>query len=118
MFNWLLIFKQEMFFFQRGWIYRLEPIWADEMFNTCLKGGPAVLVVPRNPKIKLSPGTVLLGLGSAFLTFASQQKSLRNTRPGRGNPEQLYGFHLMLASDPIITAINDHQKLITCQALC
>lgn len=93
-------------------------MWADEMFNTCLKGGPAVFVVQRNPKIKLSPGTILLGLGSTFLTFASQQKSLRNTRPGRGHPEQLYRLHLMLESDPIIIAMNDYQKLITHQALC
>lgn len=77
MFNWLLIFKQETVFFQKGKIYYLEPIWADEVFNTHLKEESGAFAVQRNPKIKLSPGTV-------FPPFAPQQKSLSNPRPGWG----------------------------------
>lgn len=39
----------------------LEPIWADEMFNMCLKGGPGIFVVQRIPKIQPWPGTIFLG---------------------------------------------------------
>lgn len=52
-------------------MYCLAPIRADKTFNMCLKGRPGILVVQRNLKIKLSPGTVLLGVGGGgcFLTF-------------------------------------------------
>ena len=39
MFNQLLIFKQETVISKGDRYYCLEPIWANEMFSMCLKGG-------------------------------------------------------------------------------
>lgn len=97
-------------------MYCLEPIWADEMFNMCLKGGPGVSVVQRIPKIQLWPGAVLLVGGLSDL--CPQTEHLRDTSPGWGSPEELSRLHVILASHPIIIAADKFQGLIISQALC
>lgn len=67
-------------------MYCLEPIRADKTFNTCLKGRPRILVVQRNLKIKLSPGTVLLVVVAGALSnlYSLTEKSQQHqTRMGK-----------------------------------
>lgn len=98
-------------------MYCLEPIWADEVFNMCLKGGPGIFVVQRTPKIQHWSGTIFLGGNLANLWPPNRNISVTLDQDGR-SPEEPFKLHLILASHLIIIAVNNCQELIICQALC
>lgn len=98
-------------------MYCLEPIWADEMSDMCLEGGPGIFVVQRIPKTQHWPGTTFLGGELSNLCPSNRNISVTLDQDGL-SPEELFRLHLVLASHLIIAAVNNCQGLIICQALC